>query len=259
MTRYCRCVVYRWLGRYDFHWKPLVSFRQRRDELARWVDDNESPRAVLDEDEALGVAVGHRNLRLTMHRTGFNISVGSPRISIEPLKGVFSAVAGIFKPRSVHVAVARTVHTYNMEADCKLSRRRLAQRVTGPVGEGFGPTDCSLLVDFSQEYCKLQVEFGVVDADELEGRLRGTGMGRLRGLDLPRVSDVGGDFPPVSLLCDSTWRPLKSYPNASDDTSLLWNYIKESISRVDSDCASVATDLGRFTEQEVGDELNPGA
>jgi len=253
-------VAHRWLGHYNFHWNPLVSFRQRRDELARWIDDNESPRAVLDEDEALGVAVGHRNLRLTMHRTGFDISVGSPRISIEPLEGVFSAVADIFRPRGVHVAIARTVHTYDMEADYKNPRQRLAQRVTGlAAGEGFGPTDCSLLVDFSREYCKLQVEFGIVDADELEERLRGTGMGRLSGLDLPRVSDVGRDFPPLSLLCDSTWRPLRSYPIASDDTSLLWNYIRESISRVNSDCASIADDLGRFVEQEVRDELNLGA
>ncbi len=258
--RYRRWVAQRWVRRYEFHWAPLISFRQRRDEFAHWVDDNESPRAILDEDEVVGVAVGHRNLRLTMHRTGFDISVGSPRIDIDPLERVVPAIARIFRSRGVHVASGRTVHTYEIDADYDLLRRRLGRRVTGgQVGEGFEEIDCSALVDFSQKDRRLQVEFGVVRAEELEERLRSPGRGRLRGLDLPRVSDVGEGFPSVSLLCDATWRALRSYPAADDDYTMLWNYITDSIRRIDADSALVADELGRSTEQEVRDEFGRGA
>jgi hypothetical protein len=127
------------------------------------MDDNVVPRAVLDKDDVLGVAVEYQELRVTIHRSGFQISVGAPDLDVTALEAVFGGVFSIMRPGNLHVAAGRILSSVGIDvADYDDARRNFARKCTGPLADGFEIADGAAVVDLTTNTSRLKVEFGIV-------------------------------------------------------------------------------------------------
>lgn len=261
-SRYCSQVEQRWVARYAFHWRALVSFKQRRDALAVWMDDNVLPRAVLDQDDALGVAVEHSALRITIDRSGFQISVGAPGIDISSLEAAFDGIFSIMRPVNLHIAFGRTLSSVKLDvASYDDARQNFARKCTGSLDDGFEIVDGAAAVDLVTNTSHLHVEFGVASKGELRERLRSPVRGSKTGLELPSLSRVRSEIPDVVLLSDVHWLASRSFKKPDDqDPTSCWRYVLSAIEAVNEDASTVGHALARNAEERgKRDELNRGA
>jgi hypothetical protein len=252
----------RWVAHYTFHWLPLVSFKQRRDTLAVWIDDNVLPLAVLGQDDTLGVAIGNRALRVTVDKSGFGISVGAPGLDVSTLEAVFDGILSIMRPAQLHIAAGRTLSTAELDfANYDNTRQKFSRQCAGSLDDRFKAVDGSVTVDLATKTSLLQVTFGVVSNQEIRERLRKPLPGSKSRLALPPLLNVRSKIPDVSLLFDVDWHPLRSLgTNGDQDLTLLWQYILNSVEAINGDASAIGHALVRnMRERGTCDELDRGA
>lgn len=252
----------RWVAAYAFHWSPLVSFKQRRDTLAVWIDDNVSPLAVLERADALGVAIGHRALRVTVERSGFTISVGAIGLDISALEPVFEGIFSIIRPTHLHITAGRILSTTELDfANYDETRQNFSRQCTGLLADGFQAVDGSAAADLATNTSLLEVRFGVVSKQELRDRLRTPLSAAKSGLALPRLQNVKSKIPDVSLLFDVDWRPLRSFGTHDEQGSAPpWQYLLNAVEAINSGASAIGNTIARnMRERATYDELDRGA
>jgi hypothetical protein len=248
----------RWLAAYAFHWRPMLTFRSRREELAEWAERNADVRAALDSRDVFGVGIGHPSVRVTAGTHSLDLAIGTPSADVEHLRGLLVAAFEILKPRSFHVAAARLALTYELPDNYEVLRSRLARRATGNLGGAGEPVDCAVRADLRTATGDVQVSFGVVDRNELRQNL--TEPSDETSPSLPRGEDLG-ELPSASLLADVTWMASRRMTLPEDDSSAaLWNYVKAVIHIANGETSDIVDALGVGLEAEGGDhELSRGA
>ncbi len=260
--RYYGQVEQRWVAGYEFHWRALVSFKQRRDALAVWIDDNVLPRAVLDQDDTLGVAVENSALRVTVNRSGFQISVGAPHLDVSTLEAVLGGVFLIMRPANLHIATGRILSSLELDvASYDDARRNFARQCTGSLDGGFEVVDGSATVDLVTKTSKLKVTFGVASKQELRETLRTPRQGSSTGLKFPPLLHVRSEIPDVVLLSDVDWFALKGFKiHDGQDPTSCWQYVLSVVEALNGDASTVGRALARNAkERRTCDELNRGA
>lgn len=261
-SRYCSQVEQRWVAKYAFHWRALVSFKQRRDALAVWIDDNVLPRAVLDTDDVLGIAVEYQELRVTIHRSGFEISVGAPDLDVTALEAAFGGVFSIMRPGNLHISACRTLSSVDLDAaNYDDARQNFATKCAGPLDDRFEVADGAAIVDLATNTSRLKVEFGIVNKQELRERLRKPRQISDTGLELSPLLRVRSEIPDVALMSDVSWFASRNFkkPDGQDPAS-CWRYVLSSIEAANDDVSAVGYALARNAkERRMRDELNRGA
>lgn len=255
-----------WNSRFSLHWNPLVAFMQRRGELANWIDQNIDARGVLDQEDVLGVAVSDPDLRVTVSRSGFDISLGGPHLLIDPLQPLISGIIEVVKPAGVHMASGFVSSSTALVGEYDSLRSAFARRCFGlnaPVG--FETVDASVLADLKTETGTQQVEFGVVTDGELMSRLEHPEISRLVTDRAPintSAKSVADRISPVGLFCDSVWRctTRRAALPASDSSNDIWHHLSDTSNAVVSECLQV---LGQIADSLHGggevDEHSVGA
>jgi hypothetical protein len=258
--RYHRAVEQLWVARYAFHWRTLLSFKQRRDRLASWVDDNLVPRAILDQEDVLGVAIGQQELRCTIEKHGFQVSLGAPGLAISKMEEFFGGIFDIMKPCNLHIYAGRTLITSELETDYDETRRRFARRCSGELESTFDLQDASAAIDISLPGSQLHAEFGVASKQELRDRLRMPPRGRT-AVDLPALARPKIEPPEVAVLCDSTWTVSRGHKfSNNEDAGASWEYTVAAIDTVNTDNYALTRALTRNLREGGGrDELHRGA
>jgi len=227
-----------------------------------WMDDNVLPRAVLDRDDVLGIAVEHSALRITVDRSGFQISVGAPGIDVSSLEAAFGGVFSIMRPVNLHIAFGRTLSSLELDVvNYDDARKNFAKKCTGPLDGGFEVVDGAATVDLVTNASQLHVEFGVASNQELRERLRTPLQSSKTGLALPSLSRIGSKIPEVVLLSDVDWRTSGNFKKPDDqDLASCWRYVLSAIEAVNGDASAVGHALARNMEERGNcDGFNRGA
>lgn len=255
-------VVQTWNAYYSFHWNPLVSFAQRRAELANWIDVNLAPIGILDQDEYLGLAVSHRSLRTTLSRSGFDVSLGAPGLKVESVAGLIRGIGQLIRPSGVHLASASVVNTVAVDGDYNTLRSEFGARCAGLLPDGFRIYDGSALVDASSDDGYFYLEFGIVTAAELKERLEKPALGRLSGRRQRVPADLNDrkhPLPAVSVFCEVNWRALQVNADAEEDTDSLYRYVEESTEKANNFATQLAQAIANNATKGESHEYSRGA
>lgn len=243
-----------WLSSFQFQWTPILTYTRRHLALLDWFEQNIEPVAFVDhpDKQLLGVALLAPDLRITVKRGGMTLESG---LSDVPIEKLMPAVEGVFKvmaPSSVLATQYLSTGVVPLEGDDYYER--CAQFGTLASGDVFGGsalwrvTDGSAVVDLTSETMKVQVEWGIVQNQELLDRLRHPDMSRL-GNRMPvderaRIAHrtkPGRDVPPVSVYVDQVgfWRTGGSVDDVSD--------VMKRVTEAQQTASNVAAELaGKF-------------
>jgi hypothetical protein len=220
-----------WLSSFEFQWTPILTYTRRHLALLDWFEQNIEPVAFVDrpDKQSLGVALVAPDLRIMVKRGGMILESGLSGVSIEKLTPAIEGVFEVMAPSSVLATQYLSTGVVPLEGDDYYER--CAQFGTLASGDVFGGsdlwrvTDGSAVVDLTSEAMKVQVEWGIVQDQELLIRLRRPDMSRL-GNRMPvderaRIAQrtkPGRDVPPVSVYADQVgfWRTGGSVDDVSD-------------------------------------------
>lgn len=199
----------RWNSRYRFAWTPIITFGTRRLAFLEWVEENLDPLAFNESPERVGVAVGDPRIRLTITSRGMTLEDGAADEAWT--SKISPAVAGVFEvmePRDVSMTSAAVAWSHPLpEAGYLETRRAFARRISCiPADAPVAPRDASVLMDVDAPNAEMQVEWGVVEADELLERVTTPDVGRIGasgGRAETKISATEFPLAPVSVFIDS--------------------------------------------------------
>jgi len=173
-----------WAAAFTFQWTPVLTFTRRRLKLLDWIDSNLDPVAFFEEPDRIGIAVLTPDLRLEVDRfkmTAFHSAEAGAEIS--GLGDLITGVLDVLAPKNVSLSTASSVWSEPLDVDdYNEARARFAQRIgLEPTGSEFRAFDASGLLDVESNNWRGQVEYGVVEGEELLFRLRQPQVGRIQG------------------------------------------------------------------------------
>lgn len=199
----------RWATGYAVAWTPILTFAKRRLQLLERFEREIDPIAFKDERESIGVALVDPGLRLEVERAGLRITASADDLDLEYLATAVRGVFDVLEPQDAVLQSMATTRTFELAgADYHDERAEAARRATGcgvvaAAGRTFRPVDMSALVDFESPESVIQVEWGIVEGEELLERVTDPFLGRLGNHLRPPYSGEGpGPLPDVGLLAD---------------------------------------------------------
>lgn len=162
-----------WTSLYEVKWTPILTFTRRRLALLDWLDTHTEPVAFVERPDYIGVALLTPDLRLTVDRSSMTVDLGVAGGTID---AAVDAMGGVFEVLEPKDAVLHRASSYwsssLLGADYHEERARLAGELTGvPTVGGLRADDASGLADYESMEQHVQVEWGVVERDELFLRL----------------------------------------------------------------------------------------
>ena len=174
--------MYRWTSAYRFAWNPIITFESRVPRFLEWVELNCEPVAFARQDDFVGIAVEHPGIRLELRPGSLTVFDGAARGN--PFSALEHALSGVFETMQPSAMVLDSfVCAWSRplnHASYDTSRAAFARRVVGKPREGLARlTDASALADYEGDTYVAQVEWGVVEPDELRRLLREPTHGRL--------------------------------------------------------------------------------
>jgi hypothetical protein len=200
-----------WTVSHRIRWTPIITFARRRLRLLDWFEEYTSPVAFYENDEHVGISLVDRGLRLMISRTHATLSSSTAGLSIDQMEPALRGVFEVLEPKGGVLATTNSVWTCDIEdGEYNEERAALAAAMTGVRGResGFRAIDTSALVDFESLEHLAQVEYGVVEATELQERLTDPDLGRMGSgsARLPYTGLLPEVVPPVSLLVEVALR-----------------------------------------------------
>ncbi|WP_100451222.1 hypothetical protein [Mycobacteroides abscessus] len=220
-----------WLSTVQFKWTPILTYTRRYLALLDWFEENIEPVAFTDrpDKQAVGVALVAPDLRLVVSRSGMILESGLSGLAIEKLMPAVTGVFEVMNPSSVLATQYMSIGTVSLRNANYYEQCSRFGVIA--AGDGFNGSDQwrvadgSALVDLLSQAMKVQVEWGVVESDELLERLRNPTMSRLNhsavGVErasIARNTTPGRDVPSVSVYTDQVglWRTGGGVNEVSD-------------------------------------------
>jgi len=214
----------RWTAKAVLSWKPILTFGRRRLELLDWFEANVEPVAFTDTQEAFGIALGTPSQRLQLDRRSLQIGLLDPGASVLELQPALVGLWEVIVPAKVILQSYRAAWSVPLTAEYEAARRTLTERsLASSFDAGVEAFDCACLVDVRTPVGELQLEFGVVTADEIAERLKTTGLGMTptgEGDRDPYRTDAS-HFPQVSLFVDVRGEIRRPIGESSEVASAL--------------------------------------
>jgi hypothetical protein len=249
-------MAHRWNAHYSFHWSPVVAFSKKRAEFEAWIDLHLQPRGVLDQQDQLGLAIDDPLLRVTISRTGFDISLGRDGLNVEPLEVFMGGLSEVFGSKDIHIAAASLAHSAAVDGEYEHLRRSFTARCLGPVPAGFTGVDVAALTDIESPTGTMSCEFGVVTDKELTARLTQRTLGRLHGLrgKMQEVHVAGSvAISPVNVFCETVWRTSGAASAPLSGTAAeIWEYVKSVVHVVEEEGSLVTDSVVESLSQSGG-------
>lgn len=196
-----------WTAQLRIAWLPVLTFERRRLTLLDWLEEHAEVVGVLDEtgrDAGVGVAVGRPEQKLVVQHDGCHVRLEAPHASLDGVMGALNGVYEAMDPVDAHLDYFRTAWSLPLKDEYMPARLAFASRAAGlPASVDFAVSDAAVLADVEMEDRTLQVEYGIVDKNELRDRLVGRATGMM-GRNRPMSSGptVGVPLPDVSLYAD---------------------------------------------------------
>ena len=245
----------RWTSAYKFKWTPILTYTRRHLALLEWFEEHLDPVAFVEHPGRVGVALIVDDLRVTVRRAGMQLESGLSGASVTHLSKAVEGIFQVFEPSDTVLTQARCTSSVALDAaDYHETCARFGRMVgaANNVAGGFRAVDGSALLDLHSDQVRAQVEWGIVDADELLFRLTHPDVGRLSYEEVPEPRDrtaglLQDELPPVSTLVDiSATRVLGG--EVSNPSS-----VEAAIAIADTEAQDVSESLARNFMAKAGD------
>lgn len=246
----------RWTSAYQFKWTPILTYTRRHLSLLEWFEKNLEPVAFVENPGRVGVALVVEDLKVTVRRAGMQLESGLSGASVTHLLDAVEGIFQVLEPRDAVLVHTRSTSTVSLsDVDyhemCAQFGRKMG--TTAAIDGGFRAVDGSALLDLHSDQVRAQVEWGIVDADELLFRLTHPDVGRIGAQSGTADSNgrVGellkGELPAVSTLVDvAATRVLGG--EVSDPSS-----VESAIAIADTQAQDMSESLARDFVQKVGE------
>jgi hypothetical protein len=189
----------------------VVTFTRRRAAYLDWVEANTDPVAFRDDEETVGIAVGRRTQRVEVHRSGARLQLRNSLDEPGNLLGLIGGVSDCFEPERMRLTQYRAVWSMALESAYEETAARLAAR--SGVPSDYRPVDCAYLTTLRWPGADVDVEFGIVNSQELVERVTDPEISRIgpAAEDATPPDESQIDFP-CALFVDVAWKPSDSLP-----------------------------------------------
>lgn len=172
-----------WSSALILEWDPILTFARRRSELLDWYEENLTPKAFIDEEDIVGVTVGSLQHRVNTGRNSLVLQQVTTERLPSSVARTIEGTLNTMRPQNIRVSGFRALISVPVDLDFDEVRESLAQRavrfnLSERVPPTFRASDVAILADIEDELGPLQVEFGVVNAQQLRERLRQDVRGR---------------------------------------------------------------------------------
>lgn len=248
-----RDMARRWTAELELSWHPILTFERRRLALMDWLEENVDVVAFKNTAEQVGVSTKSTELRATATSSGLKLSSSSPLFQLDQLAGVVAGVLEVFSPAEPRLKVSRSTWSAELPGSYALACARFGRHVSfyAETGE-FAATDGSALVDLDGSSAHIQMEIGVVEAQELLMRLSVPQVSRIpqsSSSARTRVSPQGitiSELPSLSLFGEIVWVPKgKQLVAQTDDVSTAtYSILEQCASILDSVALSLSKPEG---------------
>lgn len=208
----------RWTATFALEWKPLLTFTRRRLQLLDWFEENVDVDAFSEDGEHIGIAVGLAAQRLIVERSGLTIQLRTHKADLAPLIRAIAGSFDVLAPHNVRARLYTGAWSVPLAREYDESRKALAKRAVGDLGDTGEALDCATLTDIRTDSGLVAVEFGVVSEQELRDRLRDPALGRLATRTparRPKTVDLPAKLPGASLFLDVLWHPTPLRPDVA--------------------------------------------
>lgn len=198
-----------WTVAHRIEWTPILTFGLRRLKYLDWLEEHTDPVAFIEDEERVGVSLLDTSLKLTVLRSSAILSSGDPTLDLSHMKRALEGLFEVFEPRHCALTTTNALWTHEVSGvEYNEARARLAAQHLGAAGPSdlIRPLDTSALVDFDSGDYYAQVEFGIVNAQELEHRITDPRLGRLQSMRPAFSGYLSEGLPDVSVLADVTLR-----------------------------------------------------
>lgn len=199
----------RWTASVAVEWSPILTYARRRQEFLDWAEANCDIAGFLDKGEFLGLAIGGRGQRIEITRRGLELQIDDPRMDVAALSRPLEGIAEIFQPTGSVVTAYRGRWSVQLEDEYEDVAHRVA-RAAVPLSQGPAPIDVALLVDLDHaQAMQVQMEYGIVDLEQLTDRLTREDSGRslAPSSSLDSAVVVGPLSLRAALFADVYWDP----------------------------------------------------
>lgn len=168
--------------------------------------------------------------------TDHSASVRAPTkdFDLEQILAALNVVVGAIRPESPTRTLVSMQHVVPLDqADYDAARHSAAMELLGGTAKALGVTDFALMMDgqTADETVEYQVEFGVVQQEEILGRLA-RWVGRMGHLGQSSFGEEPWEdvaLPGTALFADSGWTLKEPPPSAPDETV---DWVEKQVSRL---------------------------
>lgn len=243
----------RWVSGYQFQWTPVLTYTRRHLQLLDWFEANVEPVAFVEVHTRVGVAIIADDLRVTVTRSGMYVESGLSGLSTDLLMPAVEGIFEIMEPRDTVLSYSAETGTHilpgaDYHEEC--ARFGSAMGGAGALQAGFRPVDGSVLVDLQTAETTMQVEWGIVNSEELLYRLQHPRLSRIGRVEDEVSPDQAGrhsvppeELPPVSVFTDVfTRRRVGGEVSGIADVKAL-------IGEANADAETVSNSFARHFEQ----------
>lgn len=205
----------RWSASFWIDWRTVLAFDRRRAELLDWFEANIDIASFVEDEEFIGIGVGRQD-RLVVARDHLGIYLLEPTADGSPLAMALDGTLDVLQPRDARLSILMSTWSAALEGSYENRSASFAHSAPGLSDRAF---DCAILADLRFDEATAQVEYGIVDDEQLRERLEDPQMGRIaRSVHRPAQPIKGlPALEPVSLFADISWFPRPMMVSSAAD------------------------------------------
>jgi hypothetical protein len=221
-----------WTQQVEVTWPACLSFYDEKLNLLHQFESEGILRAFRNRDTNIGAMLGDPDHHIAVRSDQMNIRMLSSGADLERMESAASSVFSALEPDSVAEVSVSLQYLTPLDGEFQSLTGDSANRLLGLTDEGgMGGWDWAVLLngEGTDPDSIFQVEFGVVQAEEIPERLARV-HGQIEGLDtsIPSSHWEGQEFPPVAMFAEWQWATEPSDEAAPLDTFLAcWARARE--------------------------------
>jgi hypothetical protein len=199
-----------WTQRISLSWRQNIGFFERRYEVLRILEQQGLLRRFRESNDRISVRLQGAHQLLVYGSDGLTLAALRPEADLTVLRAAMEVVCDALEPEPTGYPVfgfawlIPCVTTYE-------EARATAVDVFIGAGHPGRITDFALMLDgkFDEPFDDFQLELGIVETEEIPGRLAGSVESKVRRVDAPPALWRPEDLPDVAVFCDVE---LDTYP-----------------------------------------------
>ena len=195
-----------WTQQIELRWQPDLHFYERRTEILRSLEAEGLLTGFQWQDKRIGARLGQFEV-VYVTDSALSASINGPRTSSQGVRAAISMALDALEPINVTLHGMTFQYLLPISGDGTLAQEQTARRLAPEILPEATPRDWAILLDgrSTRLQSDFQVEFGVLRAEEMAGRLHGRLASFMPELQEPSPVDLS-DLPDGGMYYRWEWQ-----------------------------------------------------